>query len=462
MSLSVHLVILFAGLALAVFATSLDETIVAVAAVNISDEFNSFNLYDWVTVSYLISLTGVQPLYGQISDVVGRKGPMMTAVAVFFAANAACAWSQSMVSLIIYRTIGGIGGGGMTGLSFVIVADLFPIDERPRYQGILMSGVGVAMALGPVLGGVLTHVASWRWCFWTIMPFAGITFLIIAFIKLPSPTTQPTRNPAEVHSRRDRAGMIIRDLCGIDWLGASLIMCSVTCLIVPLTHGGNQWPWSSVQVILLLSVAVISATGLILLELFVLKDAALVPVRFLKNNALVMAWLNLFVYNVLFMALLYYLPIWFQVVQGYSSTETGLFLLPLVCGLVLVGISFSPLLRLASLIKATLHLRSKAPRHLLLFVGCTFFLLATTLMATELKSAPMAGYVIMALVLGIGGGMVLQSSFLEAQASVPTTVMFQYLGGAIGLAVAGIICRQSLTRQLKNEPEEIIPSDLRQ
>ncbi|KAF4947508.1 hypothetical protein FGADI_10353 [Fusarium gaditjirri] len=126
-----HLIILFTGLALAVFATSLDETIVAVAAVNISDGFNSFNLYDWVTVSYLISNTGVQPLYWQISDIVGRKGPMMTALAVFFAANAACAWSQSMVSLIIFKTIGGIGGGGMTGLSFVIVADLFRLGITP-------------------------------------------------------------------------------------------------------------------------------------------------------------------------------------------------------------------------------------------------------------------------------------------------------------------------------------------
>ncbi|KAF5249673.1 hypothetical protein FANTH_4981 [Fusarium anthophilum] len=302
MSLPIHLIILFTGLALAVFATSLDETIVAVAAVNISDEFNSFNLYDWVTVSYLISLTGVQPLYGQISDIVGRKGPMISAVAVFFAANAACAWSESMVSLIVFRTIGGIGGGGMTGLSFVIVADLFPL--------------------------VLTQVASWRWCFWIIMPFAGIAFLIIAFIKLPPITTLSTQDQRETHSLRDRAKKAAGDLCGIDWLGASLIMCS-------------------------------------------------------------------------------------------------------------------------------------APRHIVLLAGCTFFLLATTLIATELKSAPITGYVIMVLVLGLGGGMVLQSSFLEAQASVLPTVMFQYLGGAIGLAVAGIICRNSLARQLRNEPEEVIPSDLR-
>ncbi|KAL8800729.1 MAG: hypothetical protein Q9182_004972 [Xanthomendoza sp. 2 TL-2023] len=342
-----------------------------------------------------------------------------------------------MPFFIAARAVSGMGAGGMTGLSFIIVADSFPLGN---------SQTSIERTVRSTQ--VFTKELTWRWCFWINLPIVGFTFLMLLFFyhdqggnrKSTTTTSQRVRNSF---------GAVIR----IDWVGSALFASAITCFVLPISLGGDYWPWTSPQTPVLLVVSVVSLVGFISNEIVIEQDKALIPVRMMKNGSLLAAWTNLL------------LPVWFQVVQNRNPTTTGLLLLPYLFGLVIVGIIYPFLLQIAGSILCAMSMNKGNRKRVILVTGAILFLVGIVLISALMHKLPLGALIAVLLVFGAGSGLVLQTSFIEAQAAVAPddvavtnslAVVFEYLGGAIGLTISSTINRVSLAHRTASIPTTLV------
>ncbi|KAI4098605.1 MAG: hypothetical protein LQ339_006338 [Xanthoria mediterranea] len=246
-----------------------------------------------------------------------------------------------------------------------------------------------------------------------------------------------------------------------------LFAAAITCFVIPISLGGDYWAWSSPQVPVLLVLAVLSFTAFVLNELLIDEGKALIPRRMMKNGPLLAAWATLLCYSVCFTSFLYYMPIWFQVVEGLNTIMTGVCLLPFLFGQVGSGIVYALLLQLSAKALSLVHVDNKHKRQPLSIVGGVLFLIGITLVSTLADKLPIGALLAILLFFGAGSGLVFQSGFIEAQIAVSSddtamanslAVVSEYLGAAIGLTISGTINRSSLTRSLTSTTANPIQS----
>lgn len=435
------------ALGLVFLISSLDETMAAVSAFSIVSQFKAFDLYGWVGISYLVFLNASQPLYAKLSDIFGRKPIILFGVIFLMMGSAGSGWATSMPMFIAARCIAGLGAGGLGGMAFIVVADLVPLDDRPRYQSILATMGGAAFFSGPAIGGVLTDQFSWRWCYWINLPFCLITLIVVLiFLRLPRPDVN-----------------LSAGLKKIDFWGALALVLAISCFTIPMSLGGNGWNWSSFPVLSLLLLSFFSCCSFFYIERYHAVEP-IVPLRLLKNRNLLAAWGNLFFYQITFVTLFFYLPIWVQVVEGKSPQMTGLQLSPLVGGLVCGGLLYAPLRAAISALVPTYP-----PRIILLRLGTLMLIAGMVLRSTVTRQTPKAIDLLYLSVYGIGAGLTMQTSFVYAQGAVEhqdmaiansLAVFFQNSGGPIGLALMGAINRMDLKKRFSQIPSEIASSDV--
>ncbi|PVH94424.1 MFS general substrate transporter [Periconia macrospinosa] len=220
------------------FVVFLDGTIVSISLPRIASTLHLENRYVWVTNSFWLAGTIVQPVFAQVSDIIGRKQPMLASVTFFFVGGAVCGFAKSGETLIVGRTLQGIGGGGIMLLMEIILCDLLSLCERSRYIGILLSIAAFGAIVGPPLGGAIAE-RSWRWVFLLNLPVSAACFSIMAvFMKLRY--RKPENWKAAVAQ--------------IDIVGTILFIAAMACLLVGLVYGSSSLPWSSPTVIVNLTI----------------------------------------------------------------------------------------------------------------------------------------------------------------------------------------------------------------
>jgi EmrB/QacA subfamily drug resistance transporter len=408
-----HIRLTFAGLLLAMLLASLDQTIVATALPTIVHDLGGIDQLSWVVTAYLLAATVSMPLWGRVSDLYGRKRLFQAAIVIFLVCSALSGASQTLGELIGFRALQGLGAGGLMTLAMAIVADIISPRERGRYQGYIQMVFVLASVAGPLLGGLFTDEASWRWVFYVNLPIGAVALAIIS-----------TRLHLPVKRERAR----------IDVLGAALLGGALIAILLLTTWGGRQYAWASPEIIGLAVAAVVLLLGFVAQERRTAEP--ILPLRLFREPVFNVVAVVLFLTTCAFFAAIVFLPLFLQRVTGASAVESGLLLLPML----LAGTTSTAVIGRV----VTRTGRYKAFPAIGLGLMSVGLLLLSRLDANASYATVAADTV----VFGLGFGMVSQLLVLAIQNAVDqrdigiataSANLFRALGGSVGAAVFGAI-----------------------
>lgn len=406
------ILLLFVGLILAMLLAALSQTVLSAAMPTMVGELGGVDQMLWVMTAYILASTIMMPIYGKMSDLIGRKGPLIAAILLFMAGSVVGALAPDMGMLIVGRVIQGLGGGGLIILSQAIIADVVPARERGKYMGVMGAVFAVSSVAGPLLGGWLTEEVHWRWTFWMNVPL-GLLALLAAITLLHLPRGTNSR------PRIDVAGMMT--LAG-----------GTACLILVASWGGNDYAWNS-PVIIGLGIATV-----VLSVLFVFAERhAVEPIiplgLFRHRNFNLTTAAGLFVGVTMFGAI-GYLPTHLQMTFGADATMAGLLMVPMM-GMMLVSS-----LGTGWLVSA--HGRYKW----MPITGAALITVSLVLLGTLTPETPLWLFCVYVGVMGLGLGANMQILVLIVQNTFPNRVVgtataannfFRQIGSSLGSAVIG-------------------------
>ncbi|KAE8147584.1 major facilitator superfamily domain-containing protein [Aspergillus avenaceus] len=313
-------IIVIASLSLGMFVAALDATIVTTAVPSIAGHFHSDSGYTWIGSAYILANTASVPSWGKLSDIWGRKPLLLCGNVIFFAGSLVCAVGDTLPLFLFGRAVQGLGAAGLLTLVNICVCDMFSLRDRGLYFGLLSVVWALASGVGPVLGGVLTEKASWRWCFWINLPIIGVSFLLLWFaLKLDTPHTP-----------------IWEGLKAIDWFGSVFVIGSSIMLLLALDFGGVTHPWNSATVICLIVFSVV-ILGLFVLNEWKIAEYPVIPLILFRGRSGIASCVVCFCHGFIFMGEAYYLPFYFQAVLGASPIMSGVYLLPFVISITFSG-----------------------------------------------------------------------------------------------------------------------------
>src|SRR5215471_1987516 len=295
-----------AGVALSLLLASLDQTVVGTAMPRIIAELQGLNYYAWVTTAYLVTSTVVVPIAGKLGDMFGRKPFMLAGMIGFVGASALCGLSQNMVELVLFRGVQGLFGGMLFASVFAVLADIFPIEQRARMQGIFGGVFGLSSLIGPTIGGYLTDGPGWRWVFYVNVPI-GIMAVALVSIALPYVRSKAT----------------VRD---IDWLGGITLAVGLVPMLIAFSLT-NTHKWTDPEVMGLLAFSVLTLIGFFLVERR--AGQPIVPFDLFKNNVFTVSVLVAFFSAVGMFGTILFVPLLYQGVLAVSATNSGQLLTPI-------------------------------------------------------------------------------------------------------------------------------------
>lgn len=413
----------FTGLMLGMLLGAVSQTIIAPAMPRIVSDLGGMEHYSWIAVSTLLASTVVVPIVGKLSDLFGRKSFYVGGICVFIASSALAAVAPTFNIFMLARVLEGIGMGTMMPLSQAIIGDLVSPRERGKYQGLMGAVFGLASVVGPLVGGFITDHYSWHWLFLINIPVALIAMgFIIPFMHLP------------VQEKRAHR---------IDYGGFITLTIGLTTILLATAWGGTTYPWDSVEIVGLYG------TGAVALVLFIWIETRaaepVIPLRLWKNGIFTFSNLaNMTVAMGMFGAI-YFIPVFVQGVMGASITGSGAILTPMMLSLVVMSTINGQIISRTG--------RYKIPVLVgVVLLGIGFYLL--TLMDRTTTHGEMVRNMIL---IGVGLGMSMQTYVLVVQNAVSradlgvatsTTQLFRSIGSSTGIAILGTVMSQGLVREI--------------
>jgi MFS family permease len=371
-----------------------------------------------------------QPIYTNISDVLGRMIPLYTAFVLFIAGSIIFALANNMKILIVGRVIQGLGGGGLDVLNEIILADITTLKERPMYLGLMAIPVAAGSIIGPIVGGVLAQYATWRWIGWINLPLCAINIALVVFFMKLKP----------IH---ESLGSKLRRL---DVVGLCLYTVGCTLTATPIAWAGAMYPWSAYQTILPL------VLGIIILVLFGWYESRpaepVFPHRIFKNRTAVSSLLAAFLHGLVVYSIIFFTPLYFQAVYLEQPMKSAISTLPLACSSVAFGIIGAVAVEVTR--KYSLLILSS---WVLVAVGCGILSLWG-------DDASLAMRVTFQIILGIGTGNIFSILNLPLQASVPHVddmgiaagilVSFRLFGALLGLSMCSTVFNSLFAKHMSS------------
>ncbi|KAF4304005.1 Major facilitator superfamily [Botryosphaeria dothidea] len=311
------------------FISSLDINSVATALPAISRSLNAGNSITWAGTSYLMGQTAFQVLYGRLSDIFGRKPILLVCVGFLVLGDLLCGFAQTATWLYVCRALSGVGGGGISSLVQITVSDLVSLQDRGKYQGMLSGAIGLGSSTGPfIAASVLRHGRdSWRWIFW-VPPMLAAACMVVTWAALP---LKPM-----VGSWQDK-------LRKIDWVGLCAAVMGMLFVLIPINSGGSIWPWNGTLIISMLVIGGVSFILFVVVERSFAR-IPMIPMRLFGQASTTVIYIQSGLYNLVWQVDLYFLPVYFQDVRGYSPLQSATLVLPLLLLQSVAGVLSGPLM----------------------------------------------------------------------------------------------------------------------
>jgi EmrB/QacA subfamily drug resistance transporter len=402
------------GIMLCIFLSSLDQTVIIPAVPAMAADLNAFGHLSWIVTAYLLTSTAATPIIAKLSDIWGRRALLLPSLAVFILASMACGFAQSLPQLICARLVQGLGGAGLMSMAQAAIADVVAPRERGRYQGYMASMWGVSSIAGPIVGGWATDHLSWRWIFWANLPVGLVAMLLC----------DRALRIVRVHKREVR----------IDYAGAALLVSGVTALLLMLSWGGVEMPWSSAPVIGL------GCVGVILLVVLTWQERrapdAMLPPRLFADRTFLCGVMIAFFTSLGLFGATFLLPLYFQLVLGFEAQTSGLLVMPFLAASV-IGAFFG----------GQVARRVGRTKGLVLF-GLIATVLAFGGLALGAEGGSLWLVLPVSALLGLGTGLTLPSVLMQVQnaadrpdvgAATGALLFLRSMGGAFGSTIVGSV-----------------------
>jgi EmrB/QacA subfamily drug resistance transporter len=432
-----QILITLAGVLLAMFLSSLDQTVVGTAMPQIIVDLGGFTQYTWVTTAYIITSTVAIPITGKLTDMYGRKWFYVGGLIIFMAGSLLCGFSSNMMQLIFFRGFQGIGAGIMMANAFTVIGDIFPPAERGKYQGLIAGTFGLSSIIGPTLGGYITDTLSWHWVFFVNIPLGVLIMGLFIFFF-------PHLKPDELKHK-------------IDYLGIVTLIFAVVPILLALTWGGVEYPWRSAQIIGLFAFSAVMIPLFIVLESRAAEP--IIPMWLFKNRIIAVSVFIIFITGVGMFGGIIFIPLFFQGVLGQSATNSGTFLTPMMLGLVA-----------GSIISGQLLSRAGGHYRLQGMVGLGIMALGMLMLSRMSPETSNARAITNIVVTGFGLGVTMPLYVLAVQNAIPYSALgaatssaafFRSIGGAFGLAIFGSIMNNRFASEfmggLPEQAKNVIP-----
>jgi EmrB/QacA subfamily drug resistance transporter len=433
-----EIVTILGGLMAGMLLAALDQTIVATSIRTIADDLGQLSGQAWATTAYLITSTITTPLYGKLSDIYGRRPLFIAAISIFVLGSVASGFAQTMTQLAAFRALQGIGAGGLFSLALAILADIVPPRERSRYQGMFLAVFGTSSVLGPIVGGffagadTLLGITGWRWVFLINVPI-GVVALAVVLRVLHIP-----------HTRRNHA---------IDWWGAAALVVGMVPLLL-VAEQGNKWGWLSIGSIACIVIGILGIIAFIFIERR-MKDEALIPMRLFNSAPFSLGLATNVLIGLAMFGAFACLPLYLQLVKDATPTQSGLWLLPLMLGLMTASMTSG-------------IITGRTGRYKIFpLVGSSLIIVSFLALLTVTVDTSYGLLAVLFFVLGMGIGLNMQTLMMAVQnvvgardigVATSSATFFRATGGTIGTAVFLSLLFNALPNKVSDRLQAAFPT----
>jgi EmrB/QacA subfamily drug resistance transporter len=419
-----QVIVTLVGVMMAMFISSLDQTVVSTAMPRIISDIGGFTQYTWVTTAYMITSAVTVPIVGKLTDIYGRKIFYICGISIFILGSVLCGLSHTIVQMIFFRGFQGIGAGVMMANAFTVIGDLFPPAVRGKYQGLMSSVFGLSSIIGPTLGGFITDTFSWHWIFFINVPL-GLAIIVLFVFFFPN-----FRPDNLKHS--------------IDYPGVALLILFVVPMLLALSWGGVEYPWGSTEIIGMFIFTAVAFTFFIFVERH--SREPIVSLSLFKNRIVAVSQIMTFLTGFGMFGSAIFIPLFFQGVLGATATTSGSFLTPMMLGTV-----FGSFLSGQFLSRTGGHYRIQGA------IGVAILAIGMFLLSRMDITTSHAAAVRNIIIAGFGQGITMPLYIIAVQNVVPynflgaatsTTAFTRSIGGTVGLSIFGSVMSSRFATEL--------------